>query len=80
MKVQLNRKQFDNALGVVAGAAARASLPILSHLYIEAKSDKPYPRWEDNIMAARNKPVQQRNIDEFCQLAKKWKAWHVIEK
>jgi len=40
----------------------------------------PDPGWEDNIMAARNKPVQQRNIDEFCQLAKKWKAWHVIEK
>lgn len=40
MKVQLNRKQFDDALGVVAGAAAaRASLPILSHLYIEAQSD-----------------------------------------
>jgi hypothetical protein len=31
----------------------------------------PDPGWEDNIMAARNKPVQQRNIDEFCQLAKK---------
>jgi len=40
MKVQLNRKQFDDALSVVAGAAAaRASLPILSHLYIEAQSD-----------------------------------------
>jgi DNA polymerase III sliding clamp (beta) subunit (PCNA family) len=40
MKVQLNRKQFDDALGVVAGAAAaRASLPILSHVYIEAQSD-----------------------------------------
>jgi len=40
MKVQLNRKQFDDALRVVAGAvAARASLPILSHVYIEAKSD-----------------------------------------
>jgi len=40
MKIQLNRKQFDDALGVVAGAAAaRASLPILSHLYIEAQSD-----------------------------------------
>jgi hypothetical protein len=23
------------------------------------------------MLAARNKPVQQRNIDEFCQLAKK---------
>ena len=39
MKVRLNRKQFDDALGVVAGAAARASLPILSHVYIEAQSD-----------------------------------------
>ena len=40
MKVQLNRKQFDDALGVVASAAAtRASLPILSHVYIEAQSD-----------------------------------------
>ena len=40
MKVQLNRKQFDDALSVVAGAvAARASLPILSHVYIEAQSD-----------------------------------------
>ena len=40
MKVQLNRKPFDDALGVVASAAsARASLPILSHLYIEAQSD-----------------------------------------
>jgi DNA polymerase-3 subunit beta len=40
MKVQLNREQFDDALSVVAGAAAaRASLPILSHLYIEAQSD-----------------------------------------
>jgi len=40
MKVQLNRKPFDDALGVVAGAvAARASLPILSHVYIEAQSD-----------------------------------------
>jgi hypothetical protein len=46
----------------------------------DRKTNKPYPGWEDNIMAARNKPVQQRNIDEFCQLAKKWKAWHVIEK
>ncbi|OYT69292.1 MAG: DNA polymerase III subunit beta [Armatimonadetes bacterium JP3_11] len=40
MKIQLNRKQFDEALGVVAGAAAtRASLPILSHLYLEAQGD-----------------------------------------
>jgi DNA polymerase-3 subunit beta len=40
MKIQLNRKQFDDALGVVAGAAAaRASLPILSHLYLEAQGD-----------------------------------------
>ena len=40
MKVQFNRKQFDDALRVVAGAvAARASLPILSHVYIEAQSD-----------------------------------------
>jgi len=40
MKVQLNRKQFDDALGVVASAAAaRAPLPILSHVYIEAQRD-----------------------------------------
>ena len=40
MKVQFNRKQFDDALRVVAGAAAtRASLPILTHVYIEAQSD-----------------------------------------
>jgi DNA polymerase III beta subunit len=40
MKLQCNRKQFYDALGVVAGAAeARASLPILSHVYIEAQSD-----------------------------------------
>lgn len=40
MKIQLNRKQFDDALGVAAGAAAaRASLPILSHLYLEAQDD-----------------------------------------
>ena len=40
MKIQLNRKQFDDALGVVASAAsARASLPILSHLYLEAQGD-----------------------------------------
>jgi hypothetical protein len=45
----------------------------------DRKTNKPYPGWEDNIMAARNKPVQQRNIDEFCRLAKKWKACHVIE-
>ena len=40
MKLQCNRKKFDDALSVVASAAAaRASLPILSHLYIEAQSD-----------------------------------------
>ena len=40
MKLQCNRKQLDESLRVVAGAAsARASLPILSHLYIEAQSD-----------------------------------------
>jgi DNA polymerase-3 subunit beta len=40
MKLQCDRKQFDDALGVVASAAsARASLPILSHVYIEAQSD-----------------------------------------
>jgi hypothetical protein len=31
-------------------------------------------------MGRRGRPVELRNIDEFCQLAKKWKAWHVIEK
>jgi len=40
MKLQCNRKQLDESLRVVAGAAsARASLPILSHIYIEARSD-----------------------------------------
>lgn len=40
MKVSCERKLLDEALGVVAGAAAsRASLPILSHLYIEASGD-----------------------------------------
>jgi DNA polymerase-3 subunit beta len=40
MKLQCNRKKFDDALSVVASAAAaRASLPILSHVYIEAQSD-----------------------------------------
>jgi DNA polymerase-3 subunit beta len=40
MRLQCDRKQFDDALGVVASAAsARASLPILSHVYIEAQSD-----------------------------------------
>ncbi len=40
MKLQCNCKQFDDALGVVASAAAdRSALPILSHVYIEAKSD-----------------------------------------
>jgi len=40
MKLQCNRKRLDESLSVVAGAAsARASLPILSHLYIEAQSD-----------------------------------------
>jgi len=40
MKVQFNRKQFDDALRVVASAvSARAWLPILSHVYIEAQSD-----------------------------------------
>jgi len=40
MKLQCNRKKFGDALSVVAGAAsARASLPILSHVYIEAQSD-----------------------------------------
>jgi DNA polymerase-3 subunit beta len=40
MKLQCNRKQLDESLSVVAGAAsARASLPILSHVYIEAQSD-----------------------------------------
>jgi len=40
MKLQCNRKQLDDSLSVVACAAsARASLPILSHVYIEAQSD-----------------------------------------
>jgi DNA polymerase-3 subunit beta len=40
MKLQCNRKQLDESLSVVASAAsARASLPILSHVYIEAQSD-----------------------------------------
>ena len=40
MKVSCERKLLDEALGVVAGAAAsRASLPILSHLYLEAAGD-----------------------------------------
>jgi len=40
MKLQCNRKKFDDALSVVASAAsARAWLPILSHVYIEAQSD-----------------------------------------
>jgi DNA polymerase-3 subunit beta len=40
MILQCNRKQLDESLSVVAGAAsARASLPILSHVYIEAQSD-----------------------------------------
>jgi len=40
MKLQCDRKQLNESLSVVAGAAsARASLPILSHVYIEAQSD-----------------------------------------
>jgi DNA polymerase-3 subunit beta len=40
MKLQCNRKQLDDALGVVAQAAAsRSTLPILSHLYLEALDD-----------------------------------------
>ncbi|GBC93820.1 DNA polymerase III subunit beta [bacterium HR15] len=40
MKLQCNRKQLDDALGVVAQAAAsRSTLPILSHLYLEAQGD-----------------------------------------
>ena len=40
MKLQCNRKQLDDALGVVAQAAAsRSTLPILSHLYLEAQDD-----------------------------------------
>ena len=40
MKLQCDRKQLDESLSVVASAAsARASLPILSHVYIEAQSD-----------------------------------------
>jgi len=41
MRIQVNREQLDDALGVVAGAAApRASLPILSHIYLEASEDR----------------------------------------
>jgi RHS repeat-associated protein len=40
----------------------------------------PYKGWENNIMARRWKPVDQRNIDEFCQRAKKAGAWHVFER
>ncbi|MCS7273390.1 MAG: DNA polymerase III subunit beta [Fimbriimonadales bacterium] len=40
MRIQVNRTQFDDALSIAASAAAtRASLPILSHVYIEAKED-----------------------------------------
>ncbi len=40
MKLQCNRKQLDDALSVVAPAAAtRSTLPILSHLYLEAQDD-----------------------------------------
>ena len=40
MKLQCDRKQLNESLSVVAGAAAtRASLPILTHVYIEAQSD-----------------------------------------
>jgi len=40
MKLHVNRKQLDDALGVVAQAAAsRSTLPILSHLYLEAQDD-----------------------------------------
>jgi len=31
-------------------------------------------------MGRRGMPVEQRNIDEFCRQAKKWKAWHIVEK
>jgi hypothetical protein len=40
----------------------------------------PRPGWEGNIMAQRGGRVEQRNIDEFCRLAKRWKAWHVVER
>lgn len=40
----------------------------------------PEPGWEGNIMAQRGGRVEQRNIDEFCRLAKKWRAWHVVER
>lgn len=40
MKVSCERKLLDEALGVVAGAASsRSSLPILSHVYLEATGD-----------------------------------------
>jgi DNA polymerase-3 subunit beta len=40
MKLQCKRKQLNESLSVVASAAsARASLPILSHVYIEAQGD-----------------------------------------
>ncbi len=40
MKLRCNREQLDDALGVVAQAAAsRSTLPILSHLYLEAQDD-----------------------------------------
>jgi DNA polymerase-3 subunit beta len=40
MKLHCNRKQLDDALGVVARAtASRSALPILSHLYLEALDD-----------------------------------------
>jgi DNA polymerase-3 subunit beta len=40
MKLHCHRKQLDDALGVVAQAAAsRSTLPILSHLYLEALDD-----------------------------------------
>ena len=41
---------------------------------------EPKSGWEGNIMAVRQMPVEQRNIDEFCRLVKKWKAWHVMER
>ncbi|MFQ3610674.1 MAG: RHS repeat-associated core domain-containing protein [Fimbriimonadales bacterium] len=40
----------------------------------------PDPGWAGNIMGRRGMPVEQRNIDEFCRRAKKWKAWHIVEK
>lgn len=40
MKISCDRKQLDEVLGVVVGATgARSSLPILSHLYLEATDD-----------------------------------------